>query len=83
LETYDLDVQLKEFVGAALLEKERYRLNDDESNHGTRKDPLWTLKPSMDRDFKGQNVLSNLMQIIKYLDSGGSSRVAQKYIVSS
>ena len=87
LETYDLDVQLTEFVGAAFLEHERRRLEKEdllEEDLGKNDmEPLWILKPAKGTRSKGHVVTGNMAHVLKVLDAGGGSRVAQKYIVSA
>lgn len=79
IESYDLDVQQREFIGAALFKLED---NNTESKTETMK-PLWILKPNKGTQSQGHIVTRNLAQIRKVLDSGsGVSYVAQKYIVS-
>jgi len=71
IETFDLDVQLGEFVGAALLETER-----------TGTPPLWIIKPANGTQSQGHVVTKSVGQVLRLVDSGGVSRVAQRYIVS-
>ena len=75
METYDLDVQLGEFVGAAILAME----NEAQNNH---KPPLWIIKPAKGTQSRGHVVTRNLAQIMRLVDAGGYSKVAQRYIVS-
>ena len=88
IETYDLDVQLAEFVGASLFEKDRrlQEIQDDNDNDNDNTietlNPLWIIKPAKGTRSKGHVVTRNLAQIIKILDSSGGSRIAQRYIVS-
>ena len=72
IESYDLDVQLPEFIGAAIL---AIQLKNDNRSI----DPLWIIKPARGTQSKGHVITDNLAQIIRLLESGGS-RVAQKYI---
>jgi hypothetical protein len=71
IETYDLDVQLGEFVGGALLAAER----------GEK--PLWIIKPARGTQSQGHVVTHSTAQVLKLIDAGGESRVAQRYIVSA
>jgi Tubulin-tyrosine ligase family len=71
LETYDLDVQLGEFVGASLCEADR--------SGGTL--PLWIIKPSRGTQSQGHVITRNLGQVLRLVDACGGSRVAQRYIV--
>ena len=73
IETYDLDVQLGEFVGACLLEAARS--GDDP--------PVWIVKPARGTQSQGHVVTRSLGHILRLVDSGGGSRVAQRYIVRS
>jgi hypothetical protein len=70
LETYDLDVQLAEFVGAATLYADR---NGDEA--------IWIIKPARGTQSKGHVVTKSTAQVLRMIDAGGESRVAQRYIV--
>ena len=72
VETFDLDVQLGEFVGAALLETDR--------SGGV--PPLWIIKPANGTRSQGHVVTRSPGQVLRLVDSGGGSRVAQQYIVS-
>ena len=72
VETYDLDVQLGEFVGSALLESDR--------SGGIL--PVWIIKPANGTQSQGHVVTRSLAQVLRLVDSGGVSRVAQRYIVS-
>ena len=71
IETYDLDVQLGEFVGAGLLE----------ANRSDQALPLWIVKPAIGTQSQGHVVTRSLGHVIRLVDSGGGSRVAQRYIV--
>jgi Tubulin-tyrosine ligase family len=73
IETYDLDVQLAEFVGACLLEAAR---SGDAP-------PVWIVKPASGTQSQGHVVTRSLGHILRLVDSGGGSRVAQRYIVRS
>jgi hypothetical protein len=68
LETYDLDVQLTEFTGAAVLATERGE------------DPLWIVKPARGTQSKGHVITRSTSQILRLVDAGGESRVVQRYI---
>jgi hypothetical protein len=70
LETYDLDVQLAEFVGAATLYAEH---NGDEA--------IWIIKPARGTQSRGHVVTKSTAQVLRMIDAGGESRVAQRYIV--
>lgn len=70
LETYDLDVQLAEFVGAATLYAE---CNGEEA--------IWIIKPARGTQSKGHVVTKSTAQVLRMVDAGGESRVAQRYIV--
>jgi hypothetical protein len=70
IETYDLDVQLAEFIGAAILAQER-----GESL-------LWIVKPAHGTRSKGHVVTSSVAQILRLVDAGGESRVVQRYIAN-
>ena len=65
LETYDLDCQLGEFIGAALLDQENV---------------IWIVKPASGTQSKGHVVTQSLPQVLRLIDAGGPSRVAQRYI---
>ena len=65
LETYDLDCQLGEFIGAALLDQEN---------------AIWIIKPASGTQSKGHVVTQSLPQVLRLIDAGGPSRVAQRYI---
>ena len=71
IETYDLDVQLAEFVGACLLDAAR---SGDTP-------PVWIVKPASGTQSQGHVVTRSLGHILRLVDSGGGSRVAQRYIV--
>ena len=71
IETYDLDVQFTEFVGAATLAAER---GED--------DAIWIIKPASGTQSKGHVVTKSTAQVLRMTDTGGGSRVAQRYIVS-
>lgn len=71
IETYDLDVQLAEFIGAGLLEAAR--AGDTP--------PVWIVKPASGTQSQGHVVTRSLGHILRLVDSGGGSRVAQRYIV--
>jgi hypothetical protein len=68
IETYDLDVQLTEFIGAAILATERGE------------DPVWIVKPAGGTQSKGHVVTRSTAQILRLVDAGGESRVVQRYI---
>lgn len=70
IETYDLDVLLGEFVGAGLLEASR--------SGGA--PPVWIVKPANGTQSQGHVVTRSLGHILRMVDSGGGSRVAQRYI---
>jgi hypothetical protein len=70
IETYDLDVQLGEFVGAELLATDR----------GEK--PVWIIKPAGGTRSQGHVVTRGTAQVLRLIDAGGGSRVAQRYIVS-
>lgn len=70
LETYDLDVQLAEFVGAATLV---VGCSGDEA--------IWIIKPARGTQSKGHVVSKSTAQVLRMIDAGGGSRVAQRYIV--
>jgi hypothetical protein len=70
IETYDLDVQLGEFVGAELLATDR----------GEK--PVWIIKPAGGTRSQGHVVTRSTAQVLRLIDAGGGSRVAQRYIVS-
>lgn len=72
LETYDLDVQLTEFVGAAT-----------QFSECAGEDALWIIKPACGTQSKGHVVTKSPGQVLRIIDAGGESRVAQRYIVSS
>jgi hypothetical protein len=78
LETYDLDVQLAEFVGAHLLAIQR---NSDENENS--QPPRWIVKPAGGTQSKGHVVTQSSAHISRLIDAGGGSRVAQRYIVST
>ena len=73
IETYDLDVLLGEFVGAGLLEVSR---SGDAP-------PVWIVKPANGTQSQGHVVTRSLGHVLRLVDSGGGSRVAQRYIVRS
>jgi hypothetical protein len=73
LESYDLDIQLGEFVGSSLSEVAR--------SGGIF--PLWIVKPSRGTQSQGHIITRNLGQIVRLLDTCGGNRVAQRYIVRS
>lgn len=68
IETYDLDVQLGEFIGAAILAAERGE------------DPVWIVKPARGTQSKGHLVTRSTAHILRLVDAGGESRVVQRYI---
>jgi hypothetical protein len=68
IETYDLDVQLTEFIGAAILATERGE------------DPVWIVKPAGGTQSKGHVVTRSTAQILRLVEAGGESRVVQRYI---
>ena len=70
IETYDLDVQLGEFVGAELLATDR------------EEKPVWIIKPAGGTRSQGHVVTRSTAQVLRLIDAGGGSRVAQRYIVS-
>jgi hypothetical protein len=72
METYDLDCQLGEFLGAAVCEHER--------SNSPKTWPVWILKPASGTQSKGHVVTKSLAQVMKLIDSGGPSRVAQRYV---
>eukprot|EP00978_Attheya_sp_CCMP212_P007364 scaffold17121_cov60-Attheya_sp.AAC.3 len=86
IETYDLDVQLGEFVGAAILAQEKHRQQqvekDEFSLQAEEHAPLWIIKPAGGTQSKGHVVSRSIAQVLKIVDAGGDSRVAQRYIVS-
>lgn len=71
LETYDLDIQMTEFIGAALLAAERGE------------QPMWIIKPAGGTQSRGHVVTKSTAQVLKLIDAGGGSRVAQRYVVST
>jgi hypothetical protein len=70
LTAFDLDVQLAEFVATHLSLKEQ----------ANGEDPLWIVKPANLTQSQGHVVTRSLAQILKLIDGGGVSRVAQRYI---
>lgn len=68
METYDLDVQLDVFVGAALLAQER------------QEDPIWIVKPASGTQSKGILITKSVAHILKLVDAGIHSWVVQRYI---
>jgi hypothetical protein len=71
LTAFDLDVQLAEFVGSHGSLKEQ----------GNGEDPLWIVKPANLTQSRGHVVSRSLAQMLKLIDGGGVSRVAQRYIM--
>ena len=69
LESYDLDCQLGEFIGAAWMDYERFRSW-----------PLWIVKPASGTQSKGHIVTKSLAQVLRLVDTGSFSRVAQRYL---
>jgi hypothetical protein len=69
IETYDLDCQVGEFLGAAVLDYER-----------SHEWPVWIIKPASGTQSKGHVVTKSLAQVVKLMDAGGPSRVAQRYL---
>lgn len=83
IESYDLDVHLAEFIGAALLSsstrsEETTSLIGNETNDDD--PPLWIVKPARGTQSKGHLVTRSTAHIQRLLDAGGTSRVAQRYI---
>jgi len=70
IETYDLDVHLAEFVGAASLAQERGEM------------PIWIAKPSRGTQSKGHVVTSSIAHILRLMDAEGGGRVVQRYITN-
>jgi hypothetical protein len=68
IETYDLDCQLTEFIGAAVLAEERGE------------DPVWIVKPAGGTQSQGHVVTRSTAHILRLLDTQSGSRVVQRYI---
>jgi len=82
IESYDLDVHLAEFIGAALLSSSSHSevtsgLDNEASDEPP---PLWIVKPARGTQSKGHLVSRSTAHIQRLLDAGGTSRVAQRYI---
>jgi hypothetical protein len=78
LETYDLDVQLAQFAGAALV-----ALHETNNKNSNNKPPLWIVKPLQGTQSKGHVVTRSLAHIWRLADvSGGISRVVQPVCVN-
>jgi Tubulin-tyrosine ligase family len=81
LETYDLDVQLGEFVGAVVSEtsSESVVAHDGRPDALRGRRSLWIIKPARGTLSKGHVVTRSLAHVVRLLDTGGG-RVAQRYI---
>lgn len=69
IETYDLDVHLGVFVGAAVMAEEQ-------SPHP----PVWIVKPARGTQSKGHLITRSTAHILRLVDAGIHSWVVQRYI---
>lgn len=93
IESYDLDVQLLQFAGAALNARSNniQKINDNSTDHNnTNTDDrnyvndncIWIVKPSNGTRSKGHVVTRNLSYIQRLLDTGNMNRIVQRYITN-